>query len=239
MKTLGLRWKRRFLVALAVLAIAWFLHPPLLRGLAGLLVVDEPAGEFDYVAISGTEYGPSGDRCYDVAAQLCHERPARHIVVIEPYPSRLVASGILPSFESLSRRELEARGVPASTVTVLTGKARNHWQAAHMLDAWLAERPNASVLLLSGSLGSAHLRHVLDTVLSPRHCNGVRIRGLPDRRHDETNWWRSRSGLQAIIVTCLLCGYDCWRGEDQTEPTPWNPGQYEQSLRQSLDRDGR
>lgn len=104
MKTIGPRWKRRFLATLAVLAIAWFLHPPLLFGLAGRLVVVKPAGEFDYVAVRGTEYEPNGDRCYDVAAKLCHDRSACRIVVIEPYPCRLIASDILPSFETLSRR---------------------------------------------------------------------------------------------------------------------------------------
>ena len=102
----------------------------LLQGLASCLVVDEPPGDFQYVCVLGWHDRPSGYRCYDTAVQLCRKRPSCGVLVIEPRPERLVEIGVLPSFETLSRRELESRGVPRRAISVLRTDGCDDWATA-------------------------------------------------------------------------------------------------------------
>lgn len=47
---------------------------------------------------------------------------------------------------------------------------------------------------------------------------------LPDRRYDETNWWRSRDGIKAFINSSLLLVRRCCFAEAKvTDHGPWDP----------------
>ena len=101
--------------AVAIAAAALLFHAPLLRCLAGLLIDDEPIGDYQYVGVLGSYGGPDGDRCFDVAVELCRRRPSCGVLLVESRRGRLVEMGVLPSFETLSRRELKARGLPPAS----------------------------------------------------------------------------------------------------------------------------
>ncbi|MEX0712258.1 MAG: hypothetical protein WD278_07905 [Pirellulales bacterium] len=58
----------------------------------------------------------------------------------------------------------------------------------------------------------------------------VVVRGLADRRYDETNWWKSRTGFKSLFNSTLNLIYARWIGEDQPPPVPWNPDEFEKSL---------
>jgi len=64
-------------MAAAIVIALWLLHAPILQGLAGLLVVDQPAGDYDCVCLRAWGFGPEGDRSFDAAGYLCGgNRPA-------------------------------------------------------------------------------------------------------------------------------------------------------------------
>ena len=93
------------IVGIAAAAVAFF-HAPLLQWLAEPLVAKDRAGKFQYVVVLGWYDAPDGDRCYDAAVELCRRQSPCGVLLVEPRPERLVEIGVLPSFESLSRREL-------------------------------------------------------------------------------------------------------------------------------------
>ncbi len=124
------RRKWRIVVLAVVAAVACLVHAPLLRGLAGLLIVDQPTDDYDCVCISSWGRTPSGDRCYDVAADLYQRKPSCRILLVAPDVNRLEQTGVVPSFESMSRRELRARHVPQEAVSVLRGEQWNDWATA-------------------------------------------------------------------------------------------------------------
>ena len=228
------RFLTRFLVVVAAMAGLWLVHGPLLRGLAGLLVVDEPADHFQYVGICGREGEPDGDRCYDAAADLFRQNPSCHILLVRSALTRLVETGVLPSFETLSRRELAARGLPKNAVSSIARDGFDDWATARALRAWLLDRPAASVVLLCGRLRSAHLRHVLNVVLDSSQAARVRLRALRDRRYDETNWWMSRSGYKGFGMEWLR-QFGAWCvGGDHQPPPLHTADDYEHSLRLTL-----
>lgn len=225
----------RLLTVLIVLACVWFWHAAILQNIAWLLIVDRQQAQPDWVCIR-TEDGLScdGDRCYDRAAQLYREDTLRGILLIEPYPTRLVQIGVLPCFEAISRCQLEARGVPNKAVFVITGKAENPWQEARLLDRWLEDRSRTRVLLLCNRFESRRWRIVLDTVLQPDHAARVGILALPDRRYDETDWWKSRRGVKGFFYGCLALAYAWFQGEDVSPRELWDPDDYQRMLKRAV-----
>ena len=170
------KWKWRIVVLAIIVAIACLFHAPLLRGLARVLIVDQPTDDYDCICISPWGHRPNGDQCYDVAADLYRKKPACRVLLVEPDPNRLDEIGAMASFAPMSQRELLARGVPQESLSVLHGERWNDWATARTLAAWLRDHPDHSVLLLSGQFHSAQFRHVLDVVLDTDDAARVRVR---------------------------------------------------------------
>ncbi len=235
------RWRRTRGIALGVVLLAciWLSHPAMLRAVARALIVDHGQGRLDYVWIR-TNDTPfcDGDRCYDHAARLYHEDTSRRILLMEPRASRLVEIGALPHFETVARSQLQARGVPDKAITAIDGEPATIWDEAHLVDAWMQEHPSAEVLLLCDRLESRHRRQVLDTVLEPDHAARLRVLALPDRRYDETNWWKTRRGVKSVFCGYVLLAYAWCQGEDAPEREYWGPDEYEWTLQVAVEEGG-
>ena len=229
---------RRLIVVLAVLVCVYFFHAPILRGIAGLLIIDEEPADPNYVWIQAEDgVSGNGDRCYDNAARLYHEDTSRRIILTKPYPNRLVQIEVLPCFDVISRRELAARGVPKEAIMPTDGTWQGPWQEARQMETWLKERPEADMVLLCDRFGSRRWRHILNTVLGPDHARTIEILALPDRRYDETNWWKSRCGVKSLFYGYVALTYAWWQGEDIPERDRWDPDDYERILNETP-RDG-
>ena len=178
------RWVR-LAITLAAVAGLWLVHGFVLRGLARLLVRDEPTDQFQYVGLMAGGEGPDGDQAYAVAAALFQQHPSCRFLLIQPAATRLVETGVLPSFAALSRRELAARGVPPCALLCVPSDGHDDWAIARALRAWLADHQRASVVLLCGRLRSAYVRHVLNVVLDSSQAAQVRLRAArpPLRRN--------------------------------------------------------
>jgi hypothetical protein len=214
--------------------VAWFALGPFLRGLAAFLVADESVGSFQYIAVLDWYNGPDGDRCYDAATNLYQKVPSRRILLVESSSTRLVEIGALEAFDILSRRELENRGLPANAVTAIHSDGRDDWATARAIRVWLTDRPGVSALLLCGRFRSATVRHVLDEALGPTLAGRVRVRGLPDRRFDESNWWTTRTGIKAFGTGWCRRIHGWYASQDYRPPPFCNADDYERKVRRSL-----
>jgi len=233
------RGKRRTALAAAIVGVALVFHAPLLRGLAGLLVATPTTDEADYIGVLDWWNSPDGDRCYDTAAGLFDgkksRKASRGVLVVEFRPGRLAQVGALPTFEKLSRRELEARGVPQEAISVLHSEECGDWSTARALSGWLRERPNATLLLLCGQFRSAQLRYALDRVLDPTSAARVHVHPLPDRRYDTTDWWKSRRGFRAFGFAWLIRFHGWLYGGGATQPPRADAEGYERRFLQTLE----
>jgi hypothetical protein len=227
------RWLR-FLILLAAVAGLWWAHGPVLRSVGGLLVSDEPVGQYQYVGLCGRDSGPDGDRAYDAAAALFRQHPSCHILVIQTAALRLVETGILASLATLSRRELAARGVPAHTLVATSRDGGDDWATARALRVWLSDHPTDSIVLLCARFRSAYLRHALSAVLDSSQAARVRLHALRDRRCDETDWWKSRTGYKAFGMECLRHLHTWCVGGGHPMPPLQSADDYERSFRLTL-----
>jgi hypothetical protein len=231
LETMTPKRKWCLLLAAVVFITVAIAHAPILRGLAGLLIVDQPTDDFDYVGITAWS---GGDRCYDVAGDLRRENPARRILLIGPGENRIEQVGAMPSFEARSRRELTARDVPPDAISFIRGGRWNDWADARSLAAWLRAHPGNSVLLLCNQFGSAQFRHVLDAVLDTADGARVRIRALPSRQCDDTNWWKLRCGYRAFGGSWLMRFQSWLGGGDVPQSSERNADDYERDFLQTL-----
>ncbi len=225
----------RWLVVLSVVGVcAWLAHAVILRGFAALLVADQLPPQYDWVWIVD---GPrSGDKRYDEANKAYRQDRSRRILLIEQYPLTAISLGAVDAYDVESRRALAARGVPGSSVTLLPGKAKDTWDSVHVLRRWLKERPDARLLVLCDRFQSRYYRHVLDAVLLQGDAARVSVRGLPSRYYDETDWWKSRRGVKACLFGCVELAYSYCFGETHPAYEAWDADEYEEKLRQSLQR---
>jgi hypothetical protein len=196
--------KWRMVVLAVVAAVVCLFHAPILRGLARLLIVDQPTDNYDCICISPWGYHASGDRCYDVAAELYRRKPSCRVLLVATAPNRLEEIGAMPSFESTSRRQLLARDVPEEAVAVLRGEPWNDWANAEALAAWMSDHPGQCVLLLSEQFHSGQMRRAIDDVLRPDAAAAVHVSALRNRDYDDTNWWTRRCGYRAFGEKWLL-----------------------------------
>lgn len=212
------------LLLVAALLGAYVWRARLLHGLASALVVDEPAFSSDHVLLVG------GDRAYDHAAGHYHSRRDGLVFLARGHPGRLEALEVVPSPLAVSRHELLARGVPPGAIQVLPGVVRSDWDVAREVKGWLRERPGERLLMLCDRFSSRRLRWLLDRVLgemAPR----VGVRALPHRDHDETDWWRHKSGQLDCLGSSLRLAFYVFAGEGEPGPPAWEPDDYERSLR--------
>jgi hypothetical protein len=196
----------------------------LLRGLAGLLIVDEPlTGTTSLVFFSG-------DGRHARAAELYHDGRAGQVLLIQCHPGRLEALGLVPSGDEVDRRALRARGVPDSALTLVPGHARDDWQRVRALQAWLREHPGTHVHLLCERFGSRRLHFLCRRVLGADAAR-AHLLALPPRDHDETNWWQHKEGLLDFLEEALALTY-AWAAGERTAPWhDWDPDAYEAGLR--------
>ena len=228
------RRKWRLVVLAIIVAVAWVCHAPLLCGLAGFLIADQPTDDYDCICISSWGHHPSGDRCYDVAADLYRRKPSCRLLLVAPDVNRLEQTGVMPSFESMSRRELRARHVPQEAVSVLRGQQWNDWATARVLAGWMGDHPGHGVLLLSDRFHSGRIRRAIDAVLEPDAAASVHLRALRNRDCDETNWWTLRSGYRAF-AECWLLRIQGWLGGgDATRIPEQNADGYERDFLHAL-----
>jgi hypothetical protein len=204
-------------------------HPLVLRGCARLLVVDQPLPpSATHVLLRG------GDRQFDRAAELLASGRCRGVLIQAGLPDRLAYLGILPTWTELCRRELGQRGVPDERLTVQETAGQRSWDGARALGDWLTQHPDARLIVLVDRFASGELAYILRQTLRPEHAARVALCALPDRRYDETNWWRSRTGLKAFLgsvlsgVTVRLCG------EQRRPPYDPDPDVYEKRVLRSL-----
>jgi hypothetical protein len=222
------RRRRRLLVTCALLMIVVVFHGPLFGCLAGFLVVDDPLQPMDAVVVMGRS-GPYRSVPFDELADWYHQRLAREVVLIEDRSSRIVEAGIVPTLETILRRELVARGVPDKALTTLVVEDGAAWNGVRSLRDWLERRPPARVTILCSQFEGRQSAHVVRTVLGDELAQRVRWHALPEPRFNGSNWWHSRQGIVEMCGAHVSLFHTYLFGEEESAPR-WNPDQYEQSL---------
>ena len=218
------KWAIRLVVVVVVITALYLGRRPVLRGVGGCLVVDEPARPGDVVVLLDADGG------YREAAKAYRGGFTKRVLLLETPPGRLQRLGILESDVEQKRKALGREEVPGDDVTVVSCAGRGDWNRARGLREWLTRHPDAGVVALCDRMNSRRLRHIYLAVLGADLANRVRWRGVPHRWYDESNWWTNKAGLAACVNDYLGLAHVCLFGENPGE-REWDPDQYEQTLR--------
>lgn len=188
-----------------------------------ILVCNEDAEGHDHLLLLG------GDKRFDVARDLFARSELRQVLLFRDADSNLVRFGILPPGHELARDELSDRGIPDEAISVI--KRGSEASAMVSLREWMEQHEDTKIRVFTPRFNSRRTRYLLDRTLSDSQAARVRVVGLPDRRYDETNWWRSRTGFKAILSSSLdLVHTWCVGPTDPSIEERWDPIEYEQTL---------
>ncbi len=222
------RWRRRLLVTAAVLIVVALSHALVLGFLGGLLVVNDPLIQAEAVVVMG-RCGPYHALPVDELAYLYRKGLAAEILLLEDRSSRLIRAGIIPTLETVLRRELLARGVPETVLTALTFQDASSWDGIRLLRHWLETHPQAQLTMFADEFDSRENAHVVRTVLGPELAGRVHWHALPDQRYNVGDWWHSRPGILAVLSSYVSLVHTYLTGEPEMIEH-WDPDQYEQRL---------
>jgi hypothetical protein len=237
--------KRKWLLvaAIVVAVAALCFHAALLRWLAEGLVADDSSDAFQYVAVVESEnHDVAGLQSCDIAAEMVANKASVGILLLAAPENRLTETGVLAPFKTRCGAELLARGVSKDAIATIHRDGADDWATARSIHDWLAERPDASVLLLCGRFRSGHLRYVLNLMLEPTLAARVGVYGEygeDGRDNNEDNWWLTRKGFKGFGIAWLRQLHAWCVGRNHATPRSLNADAYERHFLQAPTADER
>lgn len=190
--------RRRLIVALVCVASLVAAHRPILRITASFLVV---GGVVEREPRVRDVLLDSGDLRHDAVATLFREGALGSVLIRKAPSSRLEQLGVVQSLAEVDRTELVKRGVKPKQIVFFRNRSEE------FLKEWLEERPTSVVEVYCDRFASRSLRTEIHQLISQKDQQRLRFRPLPDRRFDETNWWRSRTGIMAFSGNVFWLGF--------------------------------
>lgn len=200
------RWRRRLmvlLVATGLVVLLWTARGWLLPPLARWLDVGEPPRAADFVMVLP---GDQSVRPF-VAASLVKVGLAQRALVPKTVAEPVVVDGILPPTHEVIRRVLVRRGVPEDRIIVLQEGETSHTHSdAVLLAAFLRDRPDARVIVVTSHYHTRRARWTFSRVLDDR-AKQVCFVSAPTDRFTADNWWQCQEGLIAVGSEYLKLAY--------------------------------
>lgn len=147
---------------------------------------------------SGDGHSLPGQDTLNLLANL-HRQHAAEIVVTVGRRSRVVEIGALPPMDEIVRRAAARRGIPSDRIVGVPYRGGQLWGAAEWMQSYLTQHPAARVLFLCETFAGAAAERVLDSTLDAGCRGRVAVLGVPDRRFDAKEWWRTRAGVKALM----------------------------------------
>ncbi|MGH7507374.1 MAG: YdcF family protein, partial [Longimicrobiales bacterium] len=165
---------------------------PILTGLARFLTVRDELRPADAIFLlnGDIESRPAG------AAELFHRGLAPVIVLAREEETTATRTGLMPNRSDVAVALLRRFGVPESAIIMLTTEdgVSSTIDEARAFRAYAARTRPDVVILVTNGFHSRRARWTLRHALQPLGVE-VLASAVPHRHFDETNWWRTESGL--------------------------------------------
>jgi uncharacterized SAM-binding protein YcdF (DUF218 family) len=197
----GIIWKlMSWVFLLAVVAVVYVLHEPLLRMVGNFWVVEDQPEKADAIFLLGDD-NISADRA-SRAAELYREGWAPRIVAsgrsLRPYAS----------LAELMQHDLADRGVPSAAVIRLPHTAANTREEAVLLRRMSDRQHWRRVLVVTSNYHTRRARHIYTRVF--RDSADVRVIAARDFGYNPSNWWRTRSGIKLFFMESVAYPVAVW-----------------------------
>jgi uncharacterized SAM-binding protein YcdF (DUF218 family) len=187
------RWPLLGCIFAAAAVLLYFGRTPLLTGMGQWLDVGQRPAPADYVMIL-----PGGEDTRPlVAAALVKRGYGRQALIPKTAASPEVSDGLAPPTVEVIRRVLLQRGLRDSQIVAIESRSSSTWEDAEALGAFLRSRPNATALAVTHHHHTRRARWVFRRVLG-RDAGRITFVSAPSDDFAAANWWRSKTGLQAV-----------------------------------------
>ncbi len=199
------RWRRRWaglLLVAAALALLWAGRVLLLRAAAEWLDVGGPPQRAGYIMVLN---GGESTRPF-AAAALARAGWAPQVLIAEVAPGPSAIEGICPADHDINRLVLLKRGVPASDITILPGRAATTYDEAKALAAFLQDHRHARVLVVTSDYHTRRSRWAFARALAGRAGQSSFV-SAPTDEFDMARWWLDEQGMGAITAEYLKLAF--------------------------------
>jgi uncharacterized SAM-binding protein YcdF (DUF218 family) len=190
------------LLGAAVLALLWATHPRPLVAMARWLDVGELPRPAEYVMVLN---GGENTRPF-VAAVLLNAGLARHVLVAKVAPPPETIGRVLPPSQEISRQVLLHRGVADHDIIILPAAAATTYDEAVALAAFLEDRPNTRVLIVTNDCHTRRSRWAFARALGDRMAQ-VSLVSAPSDDVAADCWWRDERGFVTIVTEYLKLAF--------------------------------
>jgi len=215
------------LVFIAILIASFVIgYRPLLRSVYNFLIREDPAENVDFVALVN-----GGRVAIDRAIERVTDGKAQEILIVERRPPRVVQIGAARSLGDRVKKSLILRGMPESSVHIVTTGAVTNWQLVRELDQYLiSHSPAARVAILFPEHQTRYLRWIVDREIDRRRADQFEVWSFSTGVFDAENWWSNRLALFKVAVSYLRLIHAVGFGEGDFDANNWSPESYQRSL---------
>lgn len=186
------------MVLIALFSAVVVFRDPLLRGLGGALVVDEPVEPVEIIVVPQW----TGDAGAIDAADLIRSGIAGRVAVLpeppKPAEGELARRGIHDRDKTTDMvRLLGLLGV--SNVEVISNPAASTEAEGEVLLSWCHQHQFRIIVVVSAPDHSRRVRRVLDRSFRG-HPTKILVRSARYAAFDPNEWWKTRDGIRTGIV---------------------------------------
>ena len=177
-----------------------------LRWFATSLIVEDPLQKVDaLVVLSGGGYDRGNEAVKIVKAGYSH-----HVICTGANPViELKVFGIDTLESDMTAANLRRQSIPDSDITELRDGTSTKEESDIIADYCLQYQIK-KVIILSSKLHTHRVQTVFKNKLKKKGIEVI-VRGAPNSRFDELQWWRDEDGLIAVNNEWIKRFYYCWK----------------------------
>lgn len=188
---------RRLAWTLAIVCLlvgtGYVFRAPLLTGLAGAWVLNDPVTKADAIVIPG---GGVENRPF-AAAKLFHEGVAPQILYMDVRLNLAEEMGITLSEKEQTRRILLSNTVPETAMTMIGTNVANTYDESRAVRAWIERSGAKSILIPTDPFHTRRARWIFSKELRDTKTQ-IHVVSVNPVRYRVKDWWRHEEGWVAF-----------------------------------------
>jgi len=194
-----------FGIGCALLLAGYVFRAPLLTGLAGAWVVNDPVAKADAIVILG---GGLENRPF-AAAKLFHDGVAPQILYMDVRLSPAEEMGVTLPEKEQTHRILLSNNVPESAMTVIGSNVANTYDESRAVRAWIEKSGAKSIVIPTDPFHTRRVRWIFSKELRGTKTE-IHVVAIDPLRYRINDWWRHEEGLIAFQNEVIKYLYYRW-----------------------------
>jgi uncharacterized SAM-binding protein YcdF (DUF218 family) len=200
------KWLKRLITALLILGVllvvAFVFRAPLLRGAAGVWIVNDPLTQADVIVVLG---GGPETRPFE-AARLFHLGLAPRILLMDPRRLPSTELGLTPTDADLARSVLLKKGVPAGAIFVTADIVTNSYDESIALRQWAGTNGVTRAIIPTDIFHTRRVRWLYRKELRGTGI-WVEVDAVPVHEYTAGDWWQHEQGVLGFQNEVLKFAY--------------------------------